>query len=131
MLKIKIIAKEVTLERGRKFYSFWTPMKLIVKGEESKGKQIKGVTVKFNKELNITSLYKGGFIEVDEKELYAPYIYEIKTQGNGDKVYPFVYIKNINKITPFKSNKEHFNLQDSFETDELEEVKDKDLKEIK
>ena len=126
MIKLKCFTKKVDLGKGRKFTSYYSPMKLIIKGEEDKGKQITGVTVRFAKECDLKG-FTGGFLYVEDDKIYAPFKYEIKTTPLG-KQYPFIYIKKISKFENFKIEKTETPLQDSFELDDVEE---KDKEEIK
>lgn len=126
MIKLKCIAKKVDLGNGRKFTAYYSPMKLIVKGEEDKGKQVKGITVRFSKECD-TKGFTGGFLYVEDDQIYAPFRYEIKQTPTG-KQYPFIYIKKISKFENFKIEKTETPLQDSFELDDVEEKTKEEVK---
>lgn len=90
-IKIKVITKEHTTKDGkRKFKTYYTPCKILVKGEEEKGKQLKFLNVKFKD--GKTPKYK---VSILVATAYVPYIYEIKEDENGNKNYPFVYILDI------------------------------------
>ena len=89
-IKIKVITKEHTTKDGkRKFKTYFTPCKIIVKGEEEKGKQAKMLSVKFKE--GLTPKYK---VEYLFGLGYVPYTYEIKEE-DGKKKYPFIYILKI------------------------------------
>lgn len=96
-MKIKVLLSKKQTKEGRTFVSYFTPCNIVVKGEESKGPQAKGITVKFSKESEkkLPVDFKGGIITCDAKSVYAPYVYEVKTNAEGKKEYPFVYIKDL------------------------------------
>lgn len=80
--------------KGRTFKTFYTFINIIVKGEESKGKQSKAVSIRFKKEVNTTDL-KYGYIYVDENKMNVPYVYEIV-----EKKFPTIWVHKINKFEP-------------------------------
>ena len=99
-MKIKVL-----LSKKTKFPSYWTPVKIVVKGEEEQGPQDKGLKVVFSKEADkkLPVDFKGGTLEVKGEDVNYPFIYEIKTNEDGEDDYPFVYIKNFESITPLKA----------------------------
>ena len=98
-MKIKVL-----LSKKTKFPSYWTPVKIVVKGEETKGAQEKGLTIRFSKEADkkLPVDFKGGILEVKGEHINFPYVYEIKRGEDGEDDYPFVYIKDFDAITPLK-----------------------------
>lgn len=98
-MKIKVLKSKKS-----KFPSYWTPVFIVVKGEESKGAQRKGLTCRFSKEADkkLPVDFKGGILEVKGEDVNFPYVYEIKQDENGEPDYPFVYIKDFDAITPLK-----------------------------
>ena len=102
-MKIKVLAKSRKNEKGQEFFSFFTPVTIMVKGEEDKGVQNKTLDVKFTKEADkqLPVNFKGGIIEVDGENVGFPYIYEVKEE-DGKKEYPCVWIRKINSVSPLK-----------------------------
>lgn len=98
-MKLKVLKSKKS-----KFPSYFTPVTIVVKGEEEKGAQPKGLTVRFSKEADkkLPVDFKGGIIEVKGENINFPYVYEIKTDEEGKEDYPFVYIKDFESITPLK-----------------------------
>ena len=98
-MKIKVLKSKKT-----SFPSFWTPVMIVVKGEEEQGEQSKGLKVVFSKEADkkLPVDFKGGILEIKGEDINFPFVYEIKTNENGEDDYPFVYIKNFDGITPLK-----------------------------
>ena len=101
-MKLKVLKSKKT-----NFPSYYTPVMIVVKGEEEKGEQQKGLKVLFSKtaDKQLPVDFKGGIIDVDGSDINFPYIYEIKTNDNGEDDYPFVYIKKFNSVTPLKPRK--------------------------
>lgn len=98
-MKIKVLKSNKT-----QFPSYWAPVTIVVKGEEEKGAQKKGLNVYFSKvaDKKLPVDFKGGIIEVKSEDINAPYIYEIKQTDEGKDDYPFIYIKDIVSISPLK-----------------------------
>lgn len=98
---------KVLLSKKTKFPSYWTPVKIVVKGEEEKGQQEKGLTIRFSKEADkkLPVDFKGGILSVKGENVIMPFIYEIKHGEDGEDDYPFVYIKDFDAITPLKPRK--------------------------
>ena len=98
-MKIKVLKSKKT-----DFPSYWTPVHIVVKGEEEKGAQAKGLNVYFSKgaDKKLPVDFNGGILEVKGTDVNMPFVYEIKTNENGEDDYPFVYIKNFESITPLK-----------------------------
>ena len=98
-MKIKVLKSKKT-----DFPSYWTPVTIVVKGEEEKGAQPKGLKVIFSEEAKkkLPVKFKGGVLSVKGDDVNFPYIYEIKQKESGEDDYPFVYIKMFDEITPLK-----------------------------
>ena len=98
-MKIKVLKSKKT-----SFPSYFTPVMIVVKGEEDKGEQSKGLKIVFSKEADkkLPVDFKGGILEVKGEDVNYPFIYEIKKNEDGEDDYPFVYIKNFESITPLK-----------------------------
>lgn len=117
-MKIKVLKSTKT-----KFPSYWTPVTIVVKGEEEKGAQEKGLKVLFSKEADkkLPVEFKGGILELKGEDVNFPYIYEIKTNEKGDPDYPFVYIKDFDSIKPLKPRTNTCNFQvDEEDSEEVE-----------
>ncbi|MBO7696332.1 MAG: hypothetical protein J6T10_27155 [Methanobrevibacter sp.] len=101
-MKIKVLKSKKTT-----FPSYFTPVMIIVKGEEEKGEQQKGLKVLFSKEADkkLPVDFKGGIFELKGEDVNVPFVYEIKTNAKGEDDYPFVYIKNFDSLTPLKARK--------------------------
>lgn len=76
---------------GKQFRAYWTKMKIVVAGEEEKGKQLKNVNVSFRKSVNTYNIKRG----LITGEIDAPFKYEIVTDGNGNKKYPCVWVRSV------------------------------------
>lgn len=108
MLKVKVLSKQVTVEKdGKKksFLRYFTHVKMVVKGEEEKGKQLKSLTVKFTEDVS-KQLPKGARffylgLEKPLEQLSCPRVYEVKIEqdkdGNEIKKFPVVWIRGYDK----------------------------------
>ena len=101
-MKIKVLKSKKTT-----FPSYYTPVMIVVKGEEEKGEQSKGLKVIFSKvaDKKLPVDFNGGIIECKGEDVNAPYVYEIKKNEDGEDDYPFVYIKDIENIAPLPATK--------------------------
>lgn len=121
-MKIKVLKTTKTTSDGRTFTSYFTPVEIVVKGEEEKGAQQKGLTLNFSKEADkkLPVNFNGGILECKGEDVIMPFVYEIK-QKDGKDVYPNVYIKDFENITPLKARKNTCRfLVDEEETEESE-----------
>ena len=121
-MKIKVLKTTKTTSDGRTFTSYFTPVMIVVKGEEEKGEQQKGLTINFSKESDkkLPVDFNGGILEVKGEDVIMPYVYEIKQKDDKD-VYPNVYIKDFQSISPLKPKKNTCRfLVDEEETEETE-----------
>lgn len=106
MLTLKVLSKKITIKKGnskKTFNRYFTYMMLPVKGEESKGKQRKSVTVKFTQAVKYDERFALVTVDVSKGQISAPKIYEIKQLEDGTKEYPTVWIRgfeNVQKIEP-------------------------------
>lgn len=101
-MKIKVLKSKKT-----SFPSYYTPVAIVVKGEEEKGEQQKGIKVLFSKDADkkLPVDFKGGIIECKGTDVVMPFVYEIKTNEKGEDDYPFVYIKNFDDLQPLPQPK--------------------------
>lgn len=119
IIKIFItIRKRQSKDGKRKWNQHRTKMNLLVKGEESKGKQDKWVNVTFcGKELsNVAEKFTRGYLYVKVEDINYPKIFEIvKDEETGKDIYPEV------KIFGFESFKaKEIEMENPFVTDESE-----------
>lgn len=127
-LRIYSTQKTTTDNNGkkRKFTAYYTKMKLIVKGEESKGKQEKYLTVKFRKEVNTQGIKRGYLIINNPDNLNAPFIYSIEKDKETNKdVYPCVWVRDFDEYV--EELRKHD--QSDFVTDE-EDTKETKIDEV-
>lgn len=82
----------------REWDSFYTYKKILVKGEENRGKQEKSLGVIFDgiDTKNLSS----GFLVVRREDLIQPKIWEIVDGPNGQKWYPKIKVKEIYSFDP-------------------------------
>ena len=118
-MKVKVLKSKQT-----EFPSWWTPVTIMVKGEEEKGLQKKGLQVKFTKvaDKKLPVDFKGGIIVIANPEhINFPYVYEIKQNEDGEDEYPVVWIRDFKEILPLPraENTCHFE-GDEEETSETE-----------
>jgi len=99
-------------EDGSLWPKFYTILSFIVKGEENRGYQDKAVSLKFDKSVDWSKL-SGGFLVVHKSKIVKPKIYEITTDEQGKKHYPFVLVREIEDFIP----------EPVFESPEMEENK--------
>ena len=111
MVSLKILSKKVTVEKdGKKksFNRYFTRVKMVVKGEEEKGKQLKSLTVKFtedaSKELPKDARFFTIDVDTEKGNLGCPRIYEVKVtedkDGNEVKEFPVIWIRGFSNYKP-------------------------------
>lgn len=97
MLNLKILSKKFEVEKDgkkRTFLRYFTPVKIVVKGEEDKGLQRKTVTVKFTQDVRIPEPKNFMLtVDIDKKQISIPTVYEIKKNDKGEDEYPTVWIR--------------------------------------
>ena len=94
-----IYKKHMKSQDGLKEWdSFYTYKKILVKGEENRGKQEKSLGVIFDgiDTKNLSS----GFLVVRREDLIQPKIWEIVDGPNGQKWYPKIKVKEIYSFDP-------------------------------
>lgn len=107
MIKINIVKRTNNIPNTKRTWvSFSAKMKLVVKGEESKGLQEKYVEVRFDESVKADKTLKTGTIEVLEENINAPYIYEIKEvvneSGETKKRYPYIWVSKVESFEAYK-----------------------------
>lgn len=124
-MKIKVLKTTKQTKDGRSFPSYFTPVTIVVKGEEGKGPQEKCLTVRFSElaEKKLPVDFNGGFIEAKGEDVFAPYVWEMRKK-DGKEYYPDVYLKDFESISPLPPRKPRENtctfLLDEKETEESE-----------
>ena len=83
---------------SKEWDSFYTYKKILVKGEENRGKQEKSLGVIF--EGVDTKNLSTGFLVVRREDLIQPKIWEIVEGPNGQKWYPKIKVKEIYSFDP-------------------------------
>lgn len=114
--KIIIVAKNHTTSEGKKFKSFFTPLK--VNGVQ------KFMTVRFAEGIK-TSKLSGKYVliakdsDIQMPKFYEPFIAS-KGERKGKKIYPYIWINEVEKLIPCKSkeSEEDKNVQVEFDVDE-------------
>lgn len=124
LIKIQLTRLNKKSKDGkRKWVEFRTPMMLVVKGEEEKGKQKKWVTVSFDESINTKELSRGE-LTVKVADISFPKIYEItdKEDENGEikKKYPRVYVNAYKEFREIEREIENPFITDEPETEETE-----------
>lgn len=132
-MKVKLLlkSKKKQTKEGRQFRTYFTDVMILVKGEESKGKQRKTLTVKFDKDCPNVSKLVRGYLTVDEKDIDMPFKYQI-VKKDGKDSYPSIYIRNFENYEEKKGSStiEFITEEETEETvideDEVEEVEDEE-----
>lgn len=120
LIKIAITKKNRKSKDGKKKWTeFRTPLMLLVKGEEEKGKQEKWLTVVFAEEINTKDLSRG-LLTVKVSDVSFPKVYEITKTEDGKDKYPRVYINAYSEFRPVELEVENPFVTDKFETNEQE-----------
>ena len=132
MIKLLLKSKKKQTKDGRQFRTYFTDVMIVVKGEESKGKQRKTLTVKFDKDCPNTSKLVRGYLTIDEKEIDLPFKYQI-VEKDGKPSYPSIYIRNFENYEEVKGKSTIEFLTEEDETEEtviddeaVETVEDED-----
>lgn len=120
LIKIMITKRNHKTKDGkRRFEIFRTKMKLVVKGEEEKGKQEKWITVKFPRDVNVSELSRG-LLTVKVADISFPRTYEITADEKGNPEYPVVWVRQYKSFEPLEKDVENPFVTDESETEETE-----------
>lgn len=113
LIKVSISKLNKKSKDGKKkWIEFRTPMMLVVKGEEEKGKQKKWVTVRFDESINTKELSRG-ILTLKVADISFPKVYEVTKDEDGKMKYPVVW------INAFKEFREvELEVENPFITDE-------------
>ena len=95
-IKIKVLSKSYETKEGRKFKKYFTPVSIVISGEEDKGLQPKTIDVKFTKGIEP----KVGIYELEPKQLSLPNKFVIDVDSNGKKSYPTAWIRGYVSVKP-------------------------------
>lgn len=123
-IKLKVLSKKVEVEKDgkkRSFLRYFAPVKMVVKGEEDKGRQSKQITVKFRQSVQIPNA-RFFILTCNESDISCPFAYEIKTTDDGKKEYPVCWIRGYQSYEVL-SSKGGLDKHVEFETEEVE-IKD-------
>ena len=115
-MKIKVLKSKNT-----KFPSWWTPVTIMVKGEEEKGLQKKGLNVRFTKvaDKKLPVGFKGGILVInDGNNINFPYVYQITKGEDGEDVYPVVWIRDFDEVLPLPQTENTCHFDGDDETSE-------------
>lgn len=107
-----------TKDGKRKFRVYWTRMRLLVEGQEDKGKQDKSVQLKFSKDCpNVSNITSSGVLVVPEDKFSAPYKFR-----TTDDYYPVVWVNEFAEFIPNKSghSQDDFVIQADTDTEDDE-----------
>lgn len=118
MIKLLLKSKKKKAKNGATFRTFFTDVMIVVKGEESKGKQKKTLTVKFDKSVDISKLVRG-FITCEEKDIDLPFKYQVITKDDGKISYPTIFIR---KVASYEENKGKSTIEFITEESETEDT---------
>lgn len=128
LIKIKLLSKQVNAG-GKKFRRYFTPVNIVVKGEEEKGKQSKSLTVKIAKSCELPKDTKFAILTVDASkgQISLPTIYEVTEDKDGNSIYPVVWLRGFVDCKPIQpkidmSNVD-FDLGDDADDNEEVEIK--------
>lgn len=99
-IKLKILSKKVKVNK-KTFLRYFTYVKMLVVGEEEKGRQEKSVTVKFTEEVSKVLPNDRFFIltvDTEKNQFSCPRKYEIRQEedektGEMKDVYPVLWVR--------------------------------------
>ena len=125
LVSLKILSKKIETEvngKKRTFNRYFSPVKIVVKGEEEKGRQRKSITVKFTQDVTLPKGYRFFILTVDtdKDQLSAPHIYEVKEDETGKLVYPTIWIRGYEEVKPLTPKSKPITEDVEFETEEVE-----------
>jgi len=106
-------------DKKQKWVEFRSPLMLIVKGEEEKGKQKRWLTVKFGEDVDPKKLSRG-YLTVVVANVSFPKVYEITKDEDGKDKYPVVWVNSYEKFRPVEVEIENPFVTDEKETEETE-----------
>ena len=126
-VKLLLKSKKQKASNGATFRRFFTDVKILVKGEEEKGKQRKSITVKFDKSVDTSKLVRG-YITCNEADIDLPFKYQIQ-EKDGKPSYPTIYIR---KIENYEEKRGQSTIEFLTEEDETEEtnIDDEEVEEV-
>ena len=117
MIKLLLKSKKKKASNGAQFRTFFTDVMIVVKGEESKGRQRKSVTVRFDKSVDTSKLVRG-YLTVNEKDVDLPFKYQI-IEKDGKESYPSIFIR---KYESYEEKKGASTIEFITEEDETEDT---------
>ena len=125
LVSLKILSKKIETEvngRKRTFNRYFSPVKIVVKGEEEKGRQRKSITVKFTQDVTLPKGVRFFILTVDtdKDQLGAPHVYEVTQDENGNPKYPVIWIRGYEELKPLKAKSRPITEDVEFETEDVE-----------
>lgn len=117
MIKLLLKSKKKKTKTGAQFRTYFTDVMIVVKGEESKGKQRKTVNVRFGEDVDTKPLVRG-FLTVNEADIDLPFKYQIITKDDGKESYPTIFIRKYEKYEEKKGESTIEFITDESETAE-------------
>ena len=132
LIKIKLLSKQVNVG-SKKFRRYFTPVKIVVKGEEEKGKQSKSLTVKFAKSCKLPDKVNFAIItaDVSKGQISVPTLYEITEDKDGNTIYPVIWLRGFEDCKPLQPKADlsniDFELGDDADDNEEIEIKDNEV----
>ena len=132
LVKIKVLSKKIEAKvKGKKktFLRYFAPSKIVVKGEEDKGKQKKSITVKFTEEAEKKLPKDARFfilvVDTEKNQIGVPQVYEIKKtedeDGNEVTERPTIWIRGFEDIKLIEVKHRPITDYVEFETEEESE----------
>ena len=120
LIKIMITKRNRKSKDGKKKWTeFRSPLMLIVKGEEEKGKQKKWLTVRFGDDVDTKNLSRG-YLTVFVRDVSFPKVFEITKDETGKDKYPVVWVNSYQEFRPVEVEVENPFVTDEKETEETE-----------
>ena len=121
LIKIMITKRNRKSKDGKKKWTeFRSPLMLVVKGEETKGKQKKWLTVRFGEECETKNLTRG-YLTVKVADVSFPKVFEVtKDEETGKDKYPVVWINAYKEFREVELEVENPFITDEKETEEIE-----------
>ena len=131
LVTIRVFRGKTRTYGKKKIPSFYTPMKILIAGEEEKGKQVKNVTLKFVSDIDTKNITSGRLTCV-VKDVGFPRKWEIvdKLDEDGNPVvdengvvkkdYPCVWIRAYKSFEEIERDVENPFVDEEPETEEVE-----------
>ena len=127
MVKLLVKSKKKkNASTGAQFRTYFTDVRIIVKGEEEKGKQLKTVNVRFDKTIDTKNIVRG-MITCKDSDIDLPFKYQVVVKENGKESYPTIFIR---KYESYEEKRTPSTIEFVLEEDTAETVIDEDEIEV-